>query len=82
MYIHIALSLVSSMLTQTDDLPKNTNPRTIFGDSVEPDWDQQLTITVGPKKADIVGTSDRVIQSAIDYVTRFGGGTVHVLPGT
>jgi len=82
MYIYIALSLVGSMLTRTDDLPKNTNPRTIFGDSVEPDWDQQLTITVGPKNADLVGTSDRVIQAAVDYIARQEGGTVHILPGT
>ena len=82
MYTYIALSLVGSMLTQTDDLPKNTNPRTIFGDSVEPDWDQRLTITVGPKNADLVGTSDRVIQAAVDYVARMGGGTVRILPGT
>ncbi|MEK6706274.1 MAG: right-handed parallel beta-helix repeat-containing protein [Bdellovibrionota bacterium] len=82
MYIHIALSLVGLMLTQTDDLPKNANPHAIFGDSVEPDWDQRLTITVGPKKADLVGTGDRVIQSAVDYVARLGGGTAHILPGT
>jgi hypothetical protein len=70
MYLYIALSLAGSMLAKTDDLPKNTNPRTIFGDSVEPDWDQHLTITVGSKNADLVGASDRVIQSAVDYVVR------------
>ena len=40
------------------DLPKNINPRAIFGDFVEPDWDQQVIITVGPKEAELVGTSD------------------------
>src|SRR5215510_11734406 len=69
-------------LLQADDLPKNTNPRAIFGDSTEPDWDQRLTITVGTKKADLVGTTDRVIQAAVDYVGQRGGGTVRVLPGT
>src|SRR5689334_21462235 len=68
--------------TRADDLPPNTNPRAIFGDSVEPDWKQGVTITVGPKKADLVGATDRVIQAAVDYVARLGGGTVHVLPGT
>ena len=67
---------------QTADLPKNTNPRAICGDFVEPDWEQRLTLTVGPEKADIVGTTDRVIQSAVDYIARWGGGTVRVLPGT
>lgn len=69
-------------LTRADDLPKNTNPLAIFGDTVEPDWEQGLTLTVGPKKADLVGTTDRVIQAAVDYVGRRGGGTVRVLPGT
>src|SRR5204863_985087 len=34
------------------------------------------------EKADLVGTTDRVIQAAVDYVARRGGGTVRVLPGT
>ena len=71
-----------AMLARADDRPKNTNPRAIFGDSVEPDWEQRLTITVGPEKADLVGATDRVIQAAVDYVARQGGGTVRVLPGT
>lgn len=71
-----------AMLSRADELPPNTNPRAIFGDSVEPDWDQRLAITVGPKKADLVGATDRVIQAAVDYVARRGGGTVRVLPGT
>src|SRR5216117_624535 len=69
-------------LVRADELPRNTNPRAIFGDSVEPDWNQGLTVTVGPKKADLVGSTDRVIQAAVDYVARRGGGTVRVLPGT
>jgi parallel beta helix pectate lyase-like protein len=68
--------------TRANDLPRNANPRAIFGDRVEPDWEQGLTITVGPKKADLVGTTDRAIQAAVDYVGNRGGGTVRVLPGT
>jgi hypothetical protein len=57
-------------------------PRATLGDSVEePDWAQRLTITVGPANADIVGASDKAIQAAVDYVARFGGGTVKILPG-
>jgi Right handed beta helix region len=77
----LAAGAFGAMLARADDLPKNTNPRAIFGDSVEPDWDRRFTITVGPKKADLVGTTDRVIQAAVDYVARRGGGTVRVLPG-
>src|SRR3989442_8416537 len=69
-------------LARAADLPQNADPRAIFGDRVEPDWDQRLTITVGPKKADLAGSTDRVIQAAVDYAARRGGGTVRVLPGT
>jgi hypothetical protein len=69
-------------LARADELPRNTDPRAISGDSVEPDWKQRVTITVGPKDADLVGTTDRVLQAAVDYVARKGGGTVRVLPGT
>ena len=69
-------------LVRAEDLPENTDPRAISGDAVEPDWPQRLTVTVGPQNADLVGTTDRVIQAAVDYVARLGGGTVRVLPGT
>jgi Right handed beta helix region len=62
--------------------PKNSNPRAIAGDVVEPDWNERVTISVGPENADLAGASDRVIQAAVDYVARKGGGTVRVLPGT
>jgi len=62
--------------------PKVTQPRATSGDTaVEPSWDERLTITVGPNDADIRGNTDRAIQSAVDYVTRLAGGTVHILPG-
>ena len=65
-----------------EGMPEVTSPRATDGDPRhEPDWEQRLTITVGPKQADLVGQDDKIIQAAIDYVTRLGGGTVHVLPG-
>ena len=85
-FLQVASGLVASassiFLARADDLPKNINPRAIFGDSAEPDWDQRVTITVGPKDADLVGTTDKVLQAAVDFVARKGGGTVRVLPGT
>src|SRR5262249_32120552 len=35
----------------------------------------------GPQQADLVGATDRVIQAAVDYAARLGGGTVRLLPG-
>ena len=68
---------------QAAERPAVSTPRATSSDTaVEPDWSQRLTITVGPDKADLVGTSDRVLQAAVDYVARLGGGTVKVLPGT
>jgi len=65
-----------------DGRPAVTSPRATSGDGAfEPNWDERLTISVGPKKADLVGHSEKVLQAAVDYVTRFGGGTVRVLPG-
>ncbi|MBI3417651.1 MAG: right-handed parallel beta-helix repeat-containing protein [Verrucomicrobia bacterium] len=62
--------------------PAVSTPRATSGDAaIEPDWSQRLTITVGPDRADLVGTNDRVLQAAVDYVARLGGGTVKVLPG-
>src|SRR5436190_2001473 len=48
----------SAALVRAEELPKNTNPRAIFGDSVEPDWKQRITMTVGPKEGDLVGAKD------------------------
>src|SRR5437867_8241250 len=73
---------VGAHFSRADELPPNANPRAIFGDTVEPDWKQRITVTVGLKKADLAGSTDRVIQAAVDYVARLGGGTVHLLPGT
>jgi hypothetical protein len=62
--------------------PAVSVPRATSGDTaIEPDWEQRITVTVGPSNADIIGANDRALQAAVDYVTRLGGGTVRVLPG-
>jgi hypothetical protein len=68
---------------ESAERPEVTRPRATSGDeAVEPDWNERVTITVGPKEADLVGTNEKVLQAAVDYVARLGGGTVKVLPGT
>jgi len=42
---------------------------------------QDMTVTVGQGEGDLQGQDDKIIQAAVDYVSRLGGGTVHVLPG-
>ncbi|MBL8848452.1 MAG: right-handed parallel beta-helix repeat-containing protein [Planctomycetaceae bacterium] len=64
-------------------LPDVANPRATDGDAQhEPNWDERFTLTVGQESADLVGRDDKVLQAAVDYVARMGGGTVKVLPGT
>lgn len=79
----ILLSLACATLAADPaNPPPQAAPRATLGDSVaEPDWQQRLTITVGPADADIIGTTDKALQAAVDYVARFGGGTVRLLPG-
>ena len=55
-------------LAQAGELPRNTEPRAISGAPVDPDWKQRVTIMVGPKDADLVAITDRVIKAAVDYV--------------
>ena len=49
---------------------------------MQPKWEEGLRITVGPQDADIVGSDQRAIQAAVDYLARLGGGTVHLKAGT
>src|SRR5208283_5141603 len=51
-------------------------PRATSGDPIEPNWAERLTLTVGPDKADLVGSNEKVVQAAVDSVARWGGGTV------
>src|SRR5262245_62529127 len=82
-FLWTATGLVAAVGTsRADDRPPAASPRATSGDAAEPTWEQRLTVTVGPRDADVVGKDDKVIQAAVDYVARLGGGTVHVLPGT
>jgi hypothetical protein len=74
-------ALQSSAATTDHPVPVRT-PRATSGDPVEPNWTQRLTLTVGPKTADLVGSTEKVVQAAVDSVARWGGGTVKILPGT
>src|SRR5262245_49602487 len=77
------LTCLASSLLPAEERPVVTQPRATSGDTaVEPDWAQQLTVTVGPQDADIIGATDKSIQAGVDYVARLGGGTVKILPGT
>jgi hypothetical protein len=65
------------------DFPPVVNPRATDGDErFEPNWDERFTLSVGVTDGDLSGKDDRVLQAAVDYVARRGGGTVRLRPGT
>ena len=75
-------AFLSRAIIADDVTPQTKYPRATSGDDrSEPDWNERLTITVGHKDADLVGSTEKVIQAAVDSVARIGGGTVKVLPG-
>jgi hypothetical protein len=76
-----AASAAGALRIRADEPPPVTRPRATSGDTVEPNWTERLTVTVGQQRADLVGADHRVLQAAVDYVARLGGGTVRVLPG-
>ncbi len=78
----LAIFLVASLLPGAER-PPVTAPRATSGDAaVEPDWEERLSVTVGPSGAEINGTGHPALQAAVDYVAASGGGTVRILPGT
>ena len=77
-----AATAIRNSAAAQDGRPQVRRARATDGDEkFEPDWESRLTLTVGTKQGDLIGHDDRVLQAAVDYVARMGGGTVRVLPG-
>ena len=49
--------------------PRENRSRTVPGG---------LTLSVGPKNADLTGTDDKALQAGLDYLHRLGGGTLKI----
>jgi hypothetical protein len=41
-----------------------------------------MVLTVGQTEGDLQGKDDKIIQAGIEYLSRLGGGTLRILPGT
>ncbi|MFN0164858.1 MAG: right-handed parallel beta-helix repeat-containing protein [Bryobacteraceae bacterium] len=80
-FLKYAASIAAAATARGSEEMPARNPRATSSDPVEPKWDERLTLTVGPGKADIVGTGEKALQAAVDSVARWGGGTVRILPG-
>jgi hypothetical protein len=74
-------SLRSAAASSSESAVPVKVPRATSGDPIEPNWATRLTLSVGPEKADLVGSNEKVVQAAVDSVARWGGGTVKILPG-
>lgn len=55
--------------------------RVLYGTAPDVPPEEELTITVGVDAGDFVGSTDRALQAAIDYLDGLGGGTLRILPG-
>lgn len=78
----LVIGWMSARIAFAADPAGTDRPRATLGDTVtEPQWEQRLVVSVGPAQTDIVGVTDKAIQAAVDYVARWGGGTVKLLPG-
>ncbi len=83
-FIGAATALVGGAFARPGRAVAQTHPADTMPSedpTAESSWDA-LSVTVGPEKADLVGNSEKVIQAAVDYIAGWGGGTVHILPGT
>jgi len=57
-------------------------PAISIAETGESTMSKGVSITVGQKDADIIGSDNRALQAAVDYVAALGGGTVSIAPGT
>ncbi len=67
-----------------DEIRVDGNPDEIGKDGNEPEkmgMKKGISITVGVENAAIVGSDNRALQAAVDYVAGLGGGTVYIGPG-
>ncbi|MBD3267795.1 hypothetical protein GF373_14085 [bacterium] len=76
----IAFFFLLPMQAQQDFSPKPSEEQ--LPQAMHSAMDEQPSITVGQNKGDILGTDNRALQAAVDYIANLGGGTVIIGPGT
>ena len=82
--ISYAISQVVAVALAADELDARVAPP--VGERQLPfemhsEMKQQPSITVGNTDAALVGSDNRVLQAAVDYIAALGGGTVKIGPG-
>jgi hypothetical protein len=82
--ITLALAWSSSVSLWADDLDSRVAPlpeEQQLPYAMHSRMEQRPHILVGQSEADIVGSDNRALQAAVDYVAALGGGTVTIGPG-
>jgi len=77
----IALLIILTLSTATQAADSALLPGAQLPHKMHAPMSTLPTIKVGPADCDINGTDNRALQSAVDYVSNLGGGTVEIAPG-
>src|SRR5689334_5229546 len=78
----MSAALAGSTIVRPAKGDKQRSGQAAAGTPATPKWENLVNVTVGRRNADLVGNNEKVIQAAVDYIAGWGGGTVHILPGT
>ncbi len=62
-------------------IPETSAQKNLFDTNRPVRSSRQITITVGQDKGDLQGKDDKVLQAAIEYLYRLGGGILQIYPG-
>ncbi len=76
-----AAALMLFALATCADAGQNITDRSVTATNRPMRQRQNLVLTVGQTEGDLQGRDDKVIQAGVEYLTRFGGGTLRILPG-
>jgi parallel beta-helix repeat protein len=80
----IACVLVSTGILHATETQKDFSPRPDeqqLPTTMHSEMKKLPSITVGKENADIIGSDNRALQSAVDYIAGLGGGTVKIVEG-
>jgi len=73
----LATATMCTRRTAADESSTSPGPRATSGDLIEPRWKKRLTITVGPKDADLIGTTNAATgRLYFSTPTRLGAGQI------
>ena len=76
----LGMGVASAMAVEQDFSPKPDEQQ--LPHAMHSAMTQRPSVTVGLRDADLIGSDNRALQAAVDYVAGLGGGTVHIGPGT